>query len=598
MMKRVVALGLVLSVLTALVAPFAVSQPARAVDIDEFATLAGFFPAETTVFIAFRTDDAFIAEVDETLASVTERLPLTSPVPSLTDLLDEGSEMTYGDTFANTFRPWLGDIAAIGITDLTFLLDDDPFNDVDVPALLVFSINDAAAAEAFVESTLDDMGMDYERSTDDVLTYEVDEPHLTILISEGALVMQYNDIEVVGLGGSALGGETPFNVTMASLPESDYNIVGYFDVGDALAFNLEQMSESFYDDELAGLFERLLPIYELYPQLAIGLTVLDDDTLVMDSAALSTDLLSLLTNIGIEFNFGAYAPVDLGLVDHVPADTVAFMHATGTGAMIEYMLDLSEEVMDIAFEEIAEQAAREFDAPDLSEFTGSDVIAFFELSVKGMFGVNLYDDVLANLNDDALYFARLLPSDNALGMTYDAAAVISLGEADMAASAFGGLVAAFERYGVEYSVESDTVVNLPRLIRGFFPVRMSRTVDALPELDFLVGYSDNLLVSGTRFAAEYSLAQEGESLAAGESFVAAQDHFLTDTVLLWYFDFDNLDPALDMVAADASDIAPGDEDEIDMVLAAIRLFESASATATIAEDGSIGVSRLAITLAE
>src|SRR4051794_25533278 len=128
-MKRLIVIILILG--TAL---GALTLPAAAQT--ETTSLASYFPADTPIFISFRTDDQFIDLLDKLAAQIGTAVPGGLMSGSLRELLDmQVANMQPGGTFAKTIRPWLGDMGAFGITKLDTESSQPPMT-------MVFSLTD------------------------------------------------------------------------------------------------------------------------------------------------------------------------------------------------------------------------------------------------------------------------------------------------------------------------------------------------------------------------------------------------------------------------------------------------------------------------
>ena len=109
--------------------------------VDDLTALARHFPDNTTMFVAFRTDDAFFADLDDFLAGIQALAPEVGTAASVLDSLDLFTLSAVGrPSFAREVRPWLGSTGAVGLLEGSA--------DTQAPPLLVaFSITEQAATQ-------------------------------------------------------------------------------------------------------------------------------------------------------------------------------------------------------------------------------------------------------------------------------------------------------------------------------------------------------------------------------------------------------------------------------------------------------------------
>src|SRR5689334_13761171 len=83
-------------------------------------SLSGYFPKDTMLYAATRTDGAFVSTLDRLAQTVASQLPAGTIPPGFPDSLSTALDLLTtqaagGGTFATTVRPWLGDTLAVGI---------------------------------------------------------------------------------------------------------------------------------------------------------------------------------------------------------------------------------------------------------------------------------------------------------------------------------------------------------------------------------------------------------------------------------------------------------------------------------------------------
>src|SRR5438045_603900 len=75
--------------------------------VHDLTTLAQYFPADAPVYLSFRTDDDFIAQLDKLAAKFGSLMPNGQMPGSLQAMLDQmASQLAPNGTFASTIRSW------------------------------------------------------------------------------------------------------------------------------------------------------------------------------------------------------------------------------------------------------------------------------------------------------------------------------------------------------------------------------------------------------------------------------------------------------------------------------------------------------------
>lgn len=586
--------------------------PAQAQDAPpDLTALTEYFPDDTIIYAAARIDDAFIDELDALWAHITSKLPPGAVPPmGVKQALDMAVREGYGRraTFANTFSGWLGDTAAIGVGSIDVLFDRDYRNDADVPIVGAISITNAGDAESFLDDVAPRANLDEKEDMGaDGILYTASNP------TPGSVAfLLLDDVLLIAPSADALTERNRLEKTvrdnpnftgmLAMLPEQHYHILAYLDIGPTLADIYRQMFAqmgSMMPEGMGGMMNMALTVYENYPPMAIGFTLLDGRSLTMDYAVGAFDMSAIEEAMGLG-PMTVPAPVDSDFARYVPADAPLVIHGTGAGesakrslqAMV-YMVDAFKE-MAFMFSDMGGSSSMDEIPPFVRDITGSDVRAFINLAFAGMTGLNLEKDVLDHLNGNSVFYLRFLLSD-VLGYTLDGAVVFENAEPDAMQKIFDGLVGALEQYKGNFTREGDAVV-LPGLIRAFFPAGMPEAMMAAPELDFLFGLNDNVFAFGTRTAVEYSLDPSGDSLADNPAYQEASTYFLDDTVMVWYLGFAPIIDALNIVAGSET-VDRSTARDLTTASTVLSIFTSASITARMDENYS-GVGRFVLTLAE
>lgn len=573
---------------------------ATATPVEALTELAGFFPAETAFFFSIRTDDAFIDELDELVGTLRETLPPGSiPPVTLRDALDRAISEQYGDdaTFDNTIRSWLGDTAAFGVLSLDVVFDDDRRNDNELPVLFAIDITDREAAEAFFERVIAESGREgvtSERSGYTTYTSKIDNAYWAI---GDDVILLATTQDALNLSGDfiSLTDNADFEMVTGLLPAESYHAALVINAGDAFATMFSQaLVELEEADEDVALLESLMPIYENYPTQAIGFTILDGTSLTMDFAQTPFDY-SLLEGTmlgGVTDMVTVPEAIDTTFAQYIPEDVPFFIQGSNFGTSLDLMIEAIAIGMELGIQQEIAEGSFDEDVPAfVRNLDANDIRAFVDLGFAGFTGLNLRDDVLAHLNGNAAFYGRFLPSES-LPMTFDAALVFEVTDADATQNIVDSLTNALDRYEVSYAA-GDGIIELPQLIRGLFPVDMA---DALtdPQLDFLIGLSDTVFAMGTRPGVEFSLAPTSDNLADDDAYAAAQEHFLSGAQSVVYLNFDPLRQLVEMAGTMGGSSAAREAEQVGLVLS---LFESASVTGFVNEDFS-SVSRFVLTLAD
>lgn len=351
------------------------TSAAQAAQVADLAALAQYFPGDTPLFGAIRTDDTTIAELDSVLNRVLSKLPegIAPPDFSLQTALDQiAREAGLGDF--SEMRAWLGDYAAAGR-----IVTDDPSTSASEGVLFVAQITDRAAAEAFWKGILDRSGgQDYqveESSAFTLYAIESDPPvEGGLLFTDDVMLLGVADLPQLLLAREAkLAQNTTFQETLNLLPAQQYGGLIYFDPA-ALA---EQSRGS---DGLAAT---------LLGQQAVGFTLLDERSLVMDVASRLGDL-SALENLGL--SLPSLQPVSPAFAANIPADVSLLAHATNIKALYDAFIETARAT-----------AEREGTSPEEIE-QGLNQLTF---AVRGFTGLDLEDDILSWMTGDFALFVSL-----------------------------------------------------------------------------------------------------------------------------------------------------------------------------------------------
>ncbi|MBO9308847.1 MAG: DUF3352 domain-containing protein [Chloroflexi bacterium] len=340
--------------------------------------MAALMPSDSTFFFALRTDDNYIELLDSLIQKVYDTLPrLTLPSFSLKQLLDLAAQQALGGDFQTKVRPWLGDTIAFAIGSLEKLLDADPRNDAQTETLLAARIVNRAAFEATLESLADPRSYSKSRSAE-FTDYEDLQQPLLVRVSETLVLAGTKASVNSALSRAAkLNANPQFKQTVGALPESAYNIFAYA--------NLSEL----------GQFAAFLPreqrdlVRSFAVPFAIGATILDGRSLVLDVAIQNTELVG-------DPSLGK--PVNPDFARWMPADTVLSVHLRDLSAYYRALLSalrliLSGQAELLGFELALQQ---------------------FEEALRSSLGLDLNQDILSWLTGDFAIFIAHTPQERSL----------------------------------------------------------------------------------------------------------------------------------------------------------------------------------------
>ena len=177
--------------------------PALATPIAELNDLARYFPADTPIFAAVRTDDAFFSELDGLVAKVAAALPPgTIPPVTIVDALDMAlADANPPMSFQEDIRPWLGDTIAFGVLEIpaedgaaTRMLRRRTF-DGEAPVLVAVAITDRAAVTDFFVNGMTEADVEFERT---------DEADFTVITPSDSSVEFAKETPVIVIRDDAL----------------------------------------------------------------------------------------------------------------------------------------------------------------------------------------------------------------------------------------------------------------------------------------------------------------------------------------------------------------------------------------------------------
>lgn len=607
MRKRQVLL-LILMLALGLSAGVTQAQPA-----ERLTGLASYFPQNTLVYAAIRTDPGFIETLDGVVGLVSQNLGELMPQPlSVTDVLDLVTFGALGSSYDDSVATWLGDSVGVGLFSFNVSPGDQ------VRAVIAAQIKDRAGAEAFFSGLFPN----YQQSAGDGYTLYESGPGLDAIIvtddvalvglAGGLVLNAYN-----GVGGS-LGESAEFASAIEALPGDSYSLLVYADgqrINEAsLNMLRDQMRSTGVDiPGLNTLMQMSSQNAVAAGSAAAGFSIIDGRTLAVDFAGILSD--EALDMLKASPGYLDQNPITLDFAAHIPGNAQLVMHDNAFGPDLLAIFDLLDAVAP-ALEEVIDafatnpQFLRELDL-DVDPALVQQFAEMLDLSgiklggilknqltplVAGFTGLNLEDDILAWMTGDYATWLRVIPVDSELNFSVDLGFVTANTDPDAAAYIVSRLAEASDLYGVAYSDEEiggGRAIGLVAPIRGPLGYAVDpETLLATPELDLVVGSNDDVFVFSTRPGAEFALNPGEDSLLNNAAFVyAAENAFLPDTVLVWYVNpwamADAVTPLSDRIG----------EQTAQQVAFALRQVENLSLTGSFTNENST-VIRLSITIPE
>ena len=579
--------------------------PVSATSVDELTALARFFPVDTPIFAAVRTDDALIDELDSLAANVAAKLGTELPI-SLRDSLDVfaassaiiASEAAGTDAettealpnFDTIFRSWLGDTAAVGILSLDIL------SGASTPIVAAFSVTDRANAEVFVDQSLATNSFQtFEKSTDEVsgstLWQSTDFGTSDWVLFDDVLLITTDVPAPLGLTPIAdtnLSTNEIFTETVGLLPAESYAALAYVDLGGII-------------QPFAALAPLLLPpdtpdidvdgLINAIGAQAVGLTILEERAFVLDTVVQAGDS-SALEALGLSTAGTAGQPVDPALAGFVPGDSIFAIQGTNFGPSITALLDAFAGLGKMLDEQDISLAAIDPNLdPRLSLILGGlnldDPIVFLRQAFRGMVGLDLDADVLAWMSGNFATYLRA-PQTATGKYTLDAGLVVEVTDTEAATQLMAAIPLFLEQINRSF-IQQENAIILP-----------APEFDLPEELPFelpgnLIGMNEAIFTVATQAGGEFSLKPTDNSLANTPAWQGGQSFFLPDTSSVFFVNLPAIrDLAAGFVAVNPD--APFDTlSEEKQLVRILDLFESISFTAATDENNN-AVSRFVVSL--
>jgi len=499
--------GLILIAALALLAVAVPTAGAQAVALGDLTALAAHAPEGTSIFAAVRIDEGYIDTLDGLIAELGARLPeLIPPGTSLRPALDTLARDTFFETDLAGLRPWLGDTAALIVTNIQPLI----FGGGNAPVYIGLGVRDQAAAQAALDAALaeDIAAFRIERVTLETggVLYQTSNPQggTSYLLTQDALftTVTYPFFDDLIPVTPRLPESLTFQAAIDALPADNYNALIYLDVEFLLQTGLNllipALPESLDLDRLRWLAG----------QQAIGLTLLNDGRSLVADVAFSSQIPYM----------GYDIPLDLSLAERVPEDAALVILSDGLGQTTLDTLDL--------LEGFAETLDRQLDL-DLGPITASNGVLFLRQMIAGTLGIDL-DATLGALNGTYAFYAGAEVTPE--GARLMQGLVIANRSPALTADLVNGIARVTTDIFARATYEDNTLT-LP----GNLLFSDDFAVQAPPALltDMQVAYNDDYLAVGTAPEVGFALAPSAAGLSQSPIYAAQQALFLENPQAIW-----------------------------------------------------------------
>ncbi|MBK8027289.1 MAG: DUF3352 domain-containing protein [Chloroflexi bacterium] len=573
---------LLLTLAVALVLIGALALPAAATPVSQLTALAEYFPDQTPLFAAVRTDDDYVALLDSVVAKLGAVLPSGSlPVDSLSGALDMMSQSfdPEGD-FESIFRSWLGDTLAAGIVDASTLNERTP------SMIIAAEITDAALAEEYMMAT-GALERYSREERDGFVLYSpmsrmAGQPFVMFRSDVMLISVEAGNVESGGLQSTPLSASETFTSTLASLPAAEYNGVIYNNLPVILQAMMESGEMGQMMDEMPGMYMDMMSA--VGPQ-AYGATILDGRSLTIDLVSTYTGE-STMEVLGVSMNS---EPVDPTFARFIPAGTPLVIHANNASFNYGTQIDL----MRTMFSELIEQGMGEEE--DLREL--EQVIFAFETGVRGLTGLEPEEAFGWMTGDVAMYLGLTPRAADASSLfaiisalPVDFAVTLEATDPAAAQALVDGLANGLENLPVdEVSVTREDIGGANALV-----ITVNSSDVPFP-LELVLAANDQVFSMGTRRYVTFAM-QPGEGLDTDPAFQEAAATLLPNASAVLYAAGEGLQPLARL--AQMEDNPSSTRRDGEMLEAFFNLVSSSSISAAMDETGTVATGRMVWTLPE
>jgi hypothetical protein len=481
-------------------------------DVDVQA-LARYFPEDTLVYASIRSDEAYFETLDGLLAQVATTLNevgVAMPPLSVGNLL--AGITNTGGSFEETLRPWLGDSIALGVLGVEGIMSSG-----DTPLIIAFDLSNRDAAVAFLEAEALRSGNVTRTEADDLLIFADDDPQpdqFMVVTDDALLALLSTPLEILPTEQSLQDNET-FIETIGQLPESSYNALLYADVPGLLDAGLASADTQPNPQDM----QAINLMFDLVGAHAIGLTMLDQGTLVADVVGLPGEMMLPGSSTPIAPAFAAYIPANASLVIQ--------------GADLRAVYESAVESLR-QFAVANGQPTEEFD----------QLLGQISFAGRGLTGLE-FEELLEGFAGNYAAFVTYTPTEpgqpSLLGIAFypnegvplniGAGLVLDAGQPETAQALAEAVVGGFEMDPLAGTTLSDETISGTEVSVLSFEVPPTIT----SSLDLVIGAIGNVVVIATRAEAEAILSGEA-GLDTSSTYANALGLALPDTTFFAYTD--------------------------------------------------------------
>ncbi|MEQ8677001.1 MAG: DUF3352 domain-containing protein [Aggregatilineales bacterium] len=541
-----------------------------ATPVDELTSLAEYAPEGSPVFAVIRTDAGYIETLDGLAARLSAAVGQPMGDSSVTDLIDLALRglptvvpASAPTDFATDIRPWLGDSVAVMLTGLD--MNMDPTQSI----VFALSVSDNAAAEAWANDYGTLVGWGVPVETEDGLFYDMrNNNNSAVLLADGVMFVGLaTALETVVMPGDDLVNLTQtseFTDVIGALPEDDYNALVYID-GELLITEIAPFFEMM-SGQSPGTIESMgmgsiEDMAGMAGQQAMGLTLLEGRSLVMDYAI-----------AGNETEY-TQSPVDLSILEHIPADTILAAVNSGAGDMVNQFF-VALEMLDQMMTENDMTMSEMGDLPP-----ALDIINFNSLSVfirqmyEGTTGLNL-DETLDLLNGTNALYVSIDPQDvQGLTVPVPSPGVLFMTDDADASAAYVESMAGIVTDIFANATFEDGVLTLPANELGLVVPEEFREIVAL--LDMQLASGDGMIVFGRPATVGYALDPQGANLTDIGTYEYESGLFLEDPTSVWLI---NVPPVIAPLIDFLTESGMATESDIEMLESLLQIVATSSIT--------------------
>jgi hypothetical protein len=546
--------------------------PAMAAPTADLNALAKYFPASAPVLISFRTDDAYIKEIDDLFAKIAAQIPGMKQPDTIAHQFDNVVNEVIGKgDFASEMRTWLGDTASIGIFSFEGMMGRaDSGSDNKPPHFLAaVAITDQKAAEAFWKTALaKSPSGDYQSSTegDFILLTPGKDSKAEGIVAIGKDVLfigaYKEDLPLKGQTDS-LSDSATFADSITQLPESDYNITIYANLGTFLKQMMEMQSSTMGNDpSQAAMMQSIEPMLKNFPPEVIGFTVLDERSLTVDIVVPYGDLLKDFEKAG--FSTAMPAPVDPTYAANILSGSPLVIHSTNLGASLEGVI-----------KSLQTQAGM-MQSTGMSVTELEDGLNKLKFAIQGLTGKDLEKDILPAMTGDYALYVTLSPAlsdlsspaDLAKQMPVDFGFLTEMSDPTISKALIDGIKTAIG------SMKDAQVKVTTEQIAGTDAVVITGTGADMPfPIELVLTGNDKRFFFGTRRAAAAALTGKG-GLDGDAAFKEASGYLVPSPSVIAYLAGDGLKPLSKIIGMTSSETSAKQFD------AFLKLVSSASISST------------------